>query len=102
MGFIGWVFQESCTARNVVLQTVIPGRNHSLGAKERRRGHFRMAIDHIIGNRRANCVTRKNGGWGVPINDYVAFKFPSSTVWRVRARAKSFRLGSKDADWRFS
>ena len=38
--FIGKVFHGFCTARNIVLQTVIPGHRQSLGATERRHGFF--------------------------------------------------------------
>ena len=36
MGFIGWVFQEFRTSRDVVSQAVIPGHHQSSGATVRR------------------------------------------------------------------
>ena len=58
-GFIGEVSQEFRTARNVVLQPVIPGHHQSLGATERRRGLFRSIIDHAIGNKKPNSPSNK-------------------------------------------
>ena len=52
MGFIGKIFQDFFSPRNIVLQTVIPGHLQSLGAEERRRGQFRDIVDHIVGNRK--------------------------------------------------
>merc|ERR1712112_176904 len=52
-------FQDFCTHRNITLQTVIPGHHQSLGATERRHGHFRGILDHIIGNRKSNCLSHK-------------------------------------------
>ena len=52
--FTGEIVQDFCTCRNIVLETVIPGHHQSLGATERRRGHFRTIIDHIIGNKKEN------------------------------------------------
>ena len=49
--FIGKAPRGFCTSRNIAPHAVIPGSRQSLGSTERRRGHFRMAIDHIIGNR---------------------------------------------------
>ena len=57
--FIGKVPQEFCDARNVVLQTIIPGHHQSLGATERRRGMFRPITDHAIGNKNPNSSSRK-------------------------------------------
>ena len=54
MGFDGEVFHEFRTARNIALQTEIPGHHQSLGTAESRCGHFRMIIGHIIGNRKAD------------------------------------------------
>ena len=62
MGFIGKILQDFCPSRNIVLNTVIPGRRESLGATERRRGHFRTTVDHIVGNRKSNCLMNKE--WG--------------------------------------
>ena len=59
---IGNIFQDFCTSRNITLQTVIPGHHQSLGATERRHAHFRGIIDHIIGNRKSNCLSNKQ--WG--------------------------------------
>ena len=59
MGFIGNIFQDFCSARNVALQTIIPGHRPSLGAAERRRCQFRTTIDHIVGHREENCSTHK-------------------------------------------
>ena len=47
--FIG-KFLKSSHIRNIVFRTVIPRHLQSLGATERRRGHVRMIIDHMIGN----------------------------------------------------
>ena len=60
--FIGKVFQEFRTARNIVLQTVIPGHHQSLGGAERRHGLFRSIMDHAIGNKKTNSSSRKEGG----------------------------------------
>ena len=57
--FVGEIFQDFCTHRNITLQTVIPGHHQSLGATERRHGHFRGILDHIIGNRKSNCLSSK-------------------------------------------
>ena len=59
--FIGKVFQEFCTARNITLQTVIPGHHQSLGEAERRRGLFRSIIDHVVGGEKPNSSSR--GEW---------------------------------------
>ena len=56
--FIGGIFQEFRTVRNIVSQTVIPGNRRSLGATERRRGHFRTIIDHMIGDKKPNSSGR--------------------------------------------
>ena len=50
--FVGGNFQEFCTARNIVAQAVIPGHRQSLGETERRRGHYRMIIGHMVGNKK--------------------------------------------------
>ena len=52
-------FQEFCTARNIISQTVTPCHRQSLGATERRHGLFRTVIDHVVGNRMPNSVLRK-------------------------------------------
>ena len=57
--FTGWIFQEFRTARNIAPQTVIPRHHQSLGASERRRGHFRMIIDHMVGNKKPNSLAHK-------------------------------------------
>ena len=57
--FIGEVFQEFRTTRNIVLQTVIPGHRQSLGATARRRALFRSIIDHAVGNRKPNSLSSK-------------------------------------------
>ena len=59
MGFIGKIFQYFSPSRNIVLQAAIHGSRKSLGAKERRRGHSRAITDHIVGNRKTNCLARK-------------------------------------------
>ena len=61
-GFIGEVFQEFCNARNIALQTAIPGHHQSLGATERRGVLFRSFIEHVIGNRKPNRSSQKE--WG--------------------------------------
>ena len=57
--FTGEIFQDFCTSRNITLQTVIPGHHQSLGATERTHAHFRGIIDHVIGNRKSNCLSNK-------------------------------------------
>ena len=57
--FIGEIPQDFCTYHNIVMQTVIPRHHQSLGATERRRVHFRGIIDHIICNRKSNCLSSK-------------------------------------------
>ena len=59
--YIGEIFREFCNARYIVPHTVIPGRHQSLGATERRRGHCRMIIDHMIGRKKPNSSGGKNG-----------------------------------------
>ena len=56
--FIWKVFQEFCTARNIILQTVIPGHHQSLGATERRHGLYREINDRVIGNWKPNSARR--------------------------------------------
>ena len=63
MGLIGGSFGIP-SSRNIVLHTVIPGNRQSLVAAERRQGHFRTTIGHIVGNRKANCTTRRE--WKEP------------------------------------
>ena len=58
--FVGKIFQDFRTSRNITLQTVIPGHHQSLGATERRHGHFRGILDHIIGNRKSNFLPSKD------------------------------------------
>ena len=60
--FIGEVFQEFCTALNIVSPSVIPCHRQSLGATERRRGLFRSISDHAIGNKKPNSSSREE--WG--------------------------------------
>ena len=63
MRFIGKIFQDFGASRNIAVQTAIPGHHQSSGATERRRGHLRLIIDHIIGKKReANCLVRKKNG----------------------------------------
>ena len=57
--FVGGIFQDSCTARNVILQTAIPGHHQSLGATERRLGLFRTIIDHVTGGRKHKKLNNK-------------------------------------------
>ena len=57
--FSGGISQEFRTSRNIALQTVIPGHRQSLGGTERRRGHFRMTIGHMVGNKKPNSSGRK-------------------------------------------
>ena len=59
--FDGGIFQGLRTSHNIALQAVIPGRHRSLWAAELRCGHFRMTIDHIIGNKKENCSAQKSG-----------------------------------------
>ena len=49
--FIGKLFRDFCTTRNIISQTAIPGPHRSLGDTERRRGLFRAIIDHVVGGR---------------------------------------------------
>ena len=60
--FIGEVFHEFCTARNIISQTVIPGHLQSVGETARRHGLFRTIIDHVVGNRNENMLGRQE--WG--------------------------------------
>ena len=59
--FIGNVFHEFRTTRNIVLQAVMPGHRQSLGATGRRHGMFRSIIDHAIGNKSRIVRVGKNG-----------------------------------------
>ena len=59
----GGIFQDFRTARNIALQTVIPGHHQSLGATERRSGHFRMITDHTIWNKKSEFLMGKRAGW---------------------------------------
>ena len=77
--FIVKVFQEFCTARNIVLQAVIPRRHQSLGETERRHGLFRSIIDHVIGNKKPNSPSRKE--WG---------EFSAMTMMRLNAQVRQF------------
>ena len=77
--FTGEVFQEFRTARNVVLQTVIPGHHQSLGATERGRGLFRSLIDHLVGGKKPNSPSRKE--WG---------EFSAMTMMRLNAQVRQF------------
>ena len=77
--FIGEVFQEFRNAHNVVLQTVIPGHHQSLGATERRRGLFRSIMDHVIGNKKPNSLSRKEGK-----------EFAAMTTMRLNSQVRQF------------
>ena len=68
-----------CSPSNIVFQTVIPGHRQSLGATERRSGHFRITIYRIIGNREANCSTQKE--WG---------EFPPTTMIHLNSQVRQF------------
>ena len=57
--FTGEIFQDFRTARNIVLQTVIPVNHQSLGATERRLGLFRNIIDHVVGNKKPKNLSNK-------------------------------------------
>ena len=57
--FTGGISQEFRTNLNIVSQTVVPGHHQSLGETERRRGHFRMIKDHMIGDKKPNSSGRK-------------------------------------------
>ena len=97
-GYTGWVFQYFCTSRNIALKAVIPGHPRSLGATERRRGHFRMVIDHMIGNKKANCLGGKEwAGFAdmatIRLNGQVQ-KFDGSTHGQRVSGGDS-----KNADW---
>ena len=76
---IGEVFQDFCTSRNIVLQSVIPGRHQSLGAAERRHGHFRMIIDYTIGGKKKKISYVGRVG-GISRYDYEAPKFTGAEV----------------------
>ena len=69
---MGGVFQDFRPSRNVVSKSVTPGHHQSLRAAERRHGHFRTIVDHIIGNRKANWSTQKVER--IPGDDYDSFK----------------------------
>ena len=58
---IGEIFQDFRTARNIVLQAVSHGNHQSSGATGRRIGPFRTTIDHMVGNKKANCLGQKCG-----------------------------------------
>ena len=61
MGY--WVvLPRSPPSRNIALLTFIPGHRRSLGAAGRRLGHYRAIADHIVGDRKANCLERDGGG----------------------------------------
>ena len=57
--FIGKIFQDFCTARNIILQKAIPGHHQSLWAAERRRMLLRAIIDHLIGGRETKKLSNK-------------------------------------------
>ena len=78
-GFIGKVFPEYRTARNIVLQTVIPGRRQSLGETERRRALFRSITDHAIGNKKPNSLSNKE--WA---------EFESVPMMRLNSQVRQF------------
>ena len=77
--FIGEISQDFRNARNVVLQTVIPGRHQSLGATARRRGLFRSIIDHAIGNKKPWNLSNKE--WK---------EFAAMTTMRLNAQVPQF------------
>ena len=78
--FIGEIPHGFCTSRNIGLQTVIPGHHQSSGANERRRGHFRVIIDHIIGsNNKSNCLVEKERG-----------EFVDMATMRLNSQAQQF------------
>ena len=77
--FTGEVFQEFCTARNIISQAAIPGHRQSLGATERRRGLLRTIIDHAIGNRKPNSLGRKE--WK---------EFSAMTTMRLNPQVRQF------------
>ena len=52
-------FRDFRNARNIVLQTVIPGGHQSLGATDRRRGLLRTIIDRAIGNKEPLNLSNK-------------------------------------------
>ena len=61
--FAGGVAREFSAGRNIVSPTVIPAHRQSLGETERRRGHFRMAVGHMVGNKKPNSSGRKEWGF---------------------------------------
>ena len=77
--FFWEVFLEFCTARDIILQVVIPGHRPSLGATELRRGLFRTIIDHSVANRKPNSLGRT--GWE---------EFAEMTTMRFNSRVRQF------------
>ena len=77
--FIGGFPQEFRTDRNIVSQTVIPGHHQSLGATERRRGHFRLIVDHMIGNKKPNSSGREE--W---------MEFAAMATMRLNSQVRQF------------
>ena len=57
--FVGEIFQDFCTARNIIPKTAIPGHHQSAGATERRRRLFRAIIDHVAGERKPKKLSNK-------------------------------------------
>ena len=77
-GFTGEVSQGFCTARNIVLQAVIPGNHQSLGVNERRRALFRSITDHAIGNKKPNSLSNE---WE---------EFAAMTMMRLNSQERKF------------
>ena len=96
--FIGDLFQDFCTSRNITLQTVIPGHRQSLGATERRHAHFRGIIDHIIGNRKSNSLPSKE--WG-EFSAMAALHLNSQVQQYdgFTPRQRAFWAGAEITDW---
>ena len=78
-GIIGKIWRDP-PSRNIVLQTVIKGNRQSLGATERRRGHFRTTISLGIGEQiswramngggvAGGIFSNGNGAFGLPKNN---------------------------------
>ena len=59
---IGEVFHDISTSRNIALQAVVPGHHQSSGGAGRRRGHYRMAIDHMMGSKKRISYGERAGG----------------------------------------
>ena len=77
--FVGGVFHEFRTTRNIIPQSVIPGNHQSLGATGSRDGLFRTSMDHVIGNRKPSSLVRRE--WG---------EFAAMTTMRLNSQVRQF------------